>query len=268
MLPRCLTQQGKRSTSSADPKSFQFIDLSNDAQKAGEDDRSIIREVAMSDYHRRKRQRAESPVEELVPPLGSVTISDTLEQRMKVFQLSQVRQGPHEVVMSDYHRRKRKRTDLSVDQLVPVLGSATISPLEQRTKVFRLTPRQGASAASKSKIVSTRTKTHEESSIRLLNDFEFEEYVPDTLNSSRRSRIPQQLSKRKGLHDKPKACKKGQYGTGREVARAMESTLELSGGILEPLINLPSASSPRIRRLVHHYCEPAVYLKTLMKHWM
>ena len=70
------------------PKRFQFINLSNSAQKAAEDDRSVIREVAMSDYHRRRKHKI-SPPDEGIPPQGSVANLDTIDQHINVFQLRQ-----------------------------------------------------------------------------------------------------------------------------------------------------------------------------------
>jgi hypothetical protein len=81
-------RKGKRASPNSSTKSFQFIDLSNSNQKAAEDDRSIIREVVMSDYHRRKKHKTSSS-DERMPPQGSVTVLDTVDQRINVFQVSQ-----------------------------------------------------------------------------------------------------------------------------------------------------------------------------------
>ena len=49
---------------------------------------AIIREVMMSDYHGRKKQRTDSPEENSTPSQGSVMSNDTGEHQINVFQLS------------------------------------------------------------------------------------------------------------------------------------------------------------------------------------
>lgn len=65
---------------------FQFINLGESAQIRHEDDRSIIREAVMHNYHMKKKQGKYSNVAEN-PPSGSVTVKDPISQQINVFQL-------------------------------------------------------------------------------------------------------------------------------------------------------------------------------------
>ena len=57
-MPTHSKHNGNRTGLKPTPQDFQFTNLTNDSPHVNEDDRFLIREVVMTDYHRRKRYRA------------------------------------------------------------------------------------------------------------------------------------------------------------------------------------------------------------------
>jgi hypothetical protein len=87
-MPRQAKGKRKDRATSATPppQEFQFINLSENGQIRVDDDRLIIREVVMSNYHQRKKQKP-NPAVGHIPPGGIVTKDVPITQHINVFPL-------------------------------------------------------------------------------------------------------------------------------------------------------------------------------------
>ena len=88
MSTRRSKEISKRKETRTSPPSqvFEFINLNNNTLHLKDDDRSIIREVVMNNFHQKKRQKTSS-TQDSVPSKGSVIYNIPPPQLIRVFEL-------------------------------------------------------------------------------------------------------------------------------------------------------------------------------------